>query len=109
MKFLPNTNNSRMCLRRKMWTPCPNIDHMIAPSLLWKECNLHLDPSKIYEYFDENLKKGFIWHSKSPANAHILFVKKKDGSLWTCVNYHELNWFTIKNWYPLPLISRLLD
>ncbi len=26
-----------------------------------------------------------------------------------CINYHELNRLTIKNWYPLPLISRLLD
>jgi hypothetical protein len=26
-----------------------------------------------------------------------------------CVEYHGLNWFTIKNRYPLPLISRLLD
>ncbi len=26
-----------------------------------------------------------------------------------CVDYCELNEFTIKNWYPLPLISRLLD
>jgi hypothetical protein len=26
-----------------------------------------------------------------------------------CVDYHGLNWLTIKNRYPLPLISRLLD
>jgi hypothetical protein len=25
-----------------------------------------------------------------------------------CVDYHGLNWLAIKNWYPLPLISRLL-
>jgi hypothetical protein len=109
MKFLPNTKNSRMCLKREMWTPCPNIDHMTTPLILWKEHNLHLDPSIIREYFNENLKKGFIRHSKSLANVPILFVKKKNGSLWMCVNYHELNWFTIKNYYPLPLISRLLD
>ncbi len=30
MKFLPNTKNSRMCLKREMQTPCPSIDHMIA-------------------------------------------------------------------------------
>jgi hypothetical protein len=44
MKFPPNTKNSKMCLRREMQTPCPNIDHMIAPLILWKEHNLHLDP-----------------------------------------------------------------
>jgi hypothetical protein len=61
------------------------------------------------EYINENLEKGFIWHSKSLVGALILFVKKKDGSLWMCVNYCGLNWLTIKNQYPLPLILRLLD
>jgi hypothetical protein len=26
-----------------------------------------------------------------------------------CVDYCGLNWLTINKWYPLPLISRLLD
>jgi hypothetical protein len=39
----------------------------------------------------------------------ILFVKKKDGSLRMCVNYHGLNQLTIKNRYFLPLILGLLD
>ncbi len=47
MKFLPNTKNSRMCLKIEMQTPCPSIDHMIAPLILWKEHNFHLDPSII--------------------------------------------------------------
>jgi hypothetical protein len=47
MKFLPNTKNSKMCLKRGMWTFCPNINHMIAPLILWKKCNLHSDPSII--------------------------------------------------------------
>jgi hypothetical protein len=61
------------------------------------------------EYIDENLAKGFIRHSKSPAGAPILFVKKKDGSLRLCVDYRGLNALTIRNRYPLPLISQLLD
>ena len=61
------------------------------------------------EYIDENLAKGFIRHSKSPAGAPILFVKKKDGSLRMCVDYWGLNKVTIKNQYPLPLISGLLN
>jgi hypothetical protein len=39
------------------------------------------------EYLDENLAKGFIRPSESPAGAPILFVKKKDGSLRLCVDY----------------------
>ncbi len=56
------------------------------------------------EYIDENLKKGFIWQSKFPVDALILFVKKKNRSLRMCVDYRGLNQFTIKNQYPLPLI-----
>jgi hypothetical protein len=33
------------------------------------------------DYLTENLAKGFVQHSKSPAGTPILFVKKKDGSL----------------------------
>ena len=43
------------------------------------------------------------------AGAPILFVKKKDGSLWVCDNYCGLNKIIVKNHYPLPLISGLLD
>jgi hypothetical protein len=47
MKFLPNTKNSKMCFKIKMQTPCPSIDSMTTPLILWKESNLHLDPSII--------------------------------------------------------------
>ena len=60
------------------------------------------------EYIDENLSKNFIRYSKSLAEAPILFVKK-DGSLHMCVDYCGLNKITMKNRYPLPLISRLLE
>jgi hypothetical protein len=61
------------------------------------------------EYLQENLAKGFIRPSSSPAGAPILFVKKSDGSLRLCVDYRGLNKVTIKNRYPLPLIQENLD
>jgi len=61
------------------------------------------------DYLIENLAKGFIRHSKFPADAPILFVKKKDGSLRLCVDYRGLNKITKKNRYPFPLILGLLD
>ena len=63
----------------------------------------------LQDYIKENLANGFIWHSKSPAGAPVFFVKKKDGSLHLCVDYRGLNNITIKNRYPLPLISSLLS
>ncbi len=39
------------------------------------------------QYIEEELAKGFIVPSKSPASAGFFFVKKKDGSLRTCIDY----------------------
>lgn len=61
------------------------------------------------EYIDTTLQKGWIRESKSQAGAPVLFVPKKDGKLRLCVDYRGLNKITVKNRYPLPLISELLD
>ena len=58
---------------------------------------------------EELLSKGFIQPSISPWGAPILFVKKKDGSLWLCIDYRQLNRVTICNQYPLPRIDELFD
>ena len=60
-------------------------------------------------YIETNLTNGFIRILKSSAGAPILFVRKANGSLCLCVDYQELNNFTIKNWYPLLLIGESLD
>lgn len=64
---------------------------------------------ELMAYLRENLDKGFIRESRSPAGAPVLFVKKKDGSLRLCVDYRKLNAMTIKNKYPLPLIGDVID
>ena len=60
-------------------------------------------------YIETHLKTGFVWPSKSPAGAPILFNKKPNSSLWLYVDYQSLNNLTIKNWYSLPLIREALD
>nr|XP_036575327.1 reverse transcriptase domain protein [Colletotrichum truncatum]KAF6781880.1 reverse transcriptase domain protein [Colletotrichum truncatum] len=55
------------------------------------------------------LLKGYIRPSTSLAGYLILFVLKKNGKLRLCVDYRKLNDITIKNCYPLPLISELRD
>src|SRR5438045_4956830 len=60
-------------------------------------------------YLQEALAKGWIHKSQSPTGAPILFIPKKNGELCLCVDYHGLNAITIKNRYPLLLISELLD
>jgi Reverse transcriptase (RNA-dependent DNA polymerase) len=60
------------------------------------------------KFLDENLAKGFIRTSVSPAASLVLFAKKPGGGLCFCVDYRALNTITIKNRYPLPLIQETL-
>nr|GEZ14678.1 putative reverse transcriptase domain-containing protein [Tanacetum cinerariifolium] len=55
------------------------------------------------------LRQGFIQPSSSPWGALVLFVKNKDGSFRMCIDYRELNKWTIKNCYLLPMIDNLFD
>jgi len=61
------------------------------------------------EYLEVNEKRGWIWASTSPAGAPIHFVKKKDGGLYLCVDYRQLNDITIKDRTSLSLIRESLD
>ena len=55
------------------------------------------------------MKSGRIQPSKSPMASPVFFVKKKDGSLRLVQDYRKLNDMTIKNSYPLPLISDIIN
>ena len=68
---------------------------------------IELEMLKIY--IKTNLANGFIRLSKSSAEAPILFDQKPDKNLRFCVDYWGFNNITIKNQYPLPLISKSLD
>ena len=57
----------------------------------------------------ELLDKGFIRLSTSPWGALVLFAKKKEKTLWLCIDYQQLNGATIKNKYPLSMINDFFD
>jgi len=61
------------------------------------------------EFIEENLNTSFIQPTSSLHGAPVLFIKKKDGSLRLCVNFHILNCISKKDRYLLLLISDLLD
>ncbi|KAG1940254.1 retrotransposable element, partial [Pimephales promelas] len=61
------------------------------------------------DYLSVALDAGTIVPSSSPAGAGFFFVQKKDGSLRPCIDYRGLNDITIKNRYPLPLMSSAFE
>ena len=67
------------------------------------------ESESLRKMIEENTERGFIWESKSPASTLVTFTKKKDGELRVCIDYRQLNAITVKNRYPLPLITELLD
>ena len=60
------------------------------------------------KYLSESLVADIIRPSSSPAGAGFFFVKK-DGSLRPCIDYRGLNDITVKNRYPLPLMSSAFE
>ncbi|KAJ8456491.1 hypothetical protein ONZ51_g12095 [Trametes cubensis] len=64
---------------------------------------------ELNKFIAENLEKGYIQKSKSPLASPFFFVTKKDGSLQPVQDYRALNEGTIKNAYPLLLISDIID
>ena len=68
-----------------------------------------LEQEELDAFWEENLHTGQIQSSKSPIAAPVFFIKKKDGSLWLVQDYRALNAVTVKNRYPLSLISELVS
>ena len=55
------------------------------------------------------MRKGYIRLSKSPQISPVFFVSKKDGSKRIVIDYCSPNKQTVKNNYPLLLITDLID
>jgi len=90
-------------------------DHAIEiiPTSKTSTCKVYpMSPAEQKEldvFLKENLETGRIRPSKSPMASPVFFIKKKDGSLRLVQDYRALNDITVKNKYPLPLISELVN
>ena len=75
-----------------------------------KLCPLSPDELELlYEDLDDMLKNGKIRSRKSSAGPPISFVKQANGNLRIVVDYLRLNAITIKDKYPLPLMTILME
>ena len=83
----------------------PGKEPFFGPLYAFLENELQI----LKSYIEKNLDSDFIARLKSSAGAPVLFIKKGDGSLRLCVDYRGLNVITIKNRYPIPLVSEILN
>ena len=68
-----------------------------------------VEREEVQEFVKDQLRKEYIRPSKSPQTSLVFFVQKKDGKKRMVQDYWYLNSWTIKNNYPLLLISDLID
>ncbi len=54
-------------------------------------------------------KEGTMTKSSGHCYSPIVLVRKKDGTIHFCVDYHKLNDVTHKDAYPIPRIDDILD
>ena len=70
---------------------------------------LREEREEVREFVKEQLWKGYIQLSKLLQTVPVFFVGKKDGKKRMVQDYRYLNEWMIKNNYPLPLISEILE
>jgi len=94
---------------RKIW------DHAIDLKETFKPQKRRIYPlfrdkrEEVQNFINDQLRKGYIRLSKSPQTSPVFFVGKKDRSKRIIMDYCNLNNQTVKNNYPLPLITDLID
>jgi hypothetical protein len=94
---------------RKPWDHAIDLKETFKPK---KGRLIPLSPEEqkeVSDFIDDQLSKKYIRPSKSEQTSPVFFVPKKDGRKRMVQDYRYLNEHTVKNNYPLPLISQLVD
>ena len=93
----------------KVWDHAINVKEDFKPGKAKVYPLSRNKKEEVQKFVDEYLKKGYIRPSKSQQTSPVLFVGKKDGEKHMVMDYCKLNRQTVKNNYPLPLITELVD
>ena len=94
---------------KKVWDHAIDLKEMFKPK---KRKIYPLSKNKreeVQNFIEDQLRKEYIRLSKSPQMSPVFFVSKKDRGKRIVIDYHNLNNQTVKNNYPLPLITDLID
>jgi len=96
---------SERILTRKLWDHAIDLKDTFVPQ---KERIYPLSKDKreeVQNFVEDQLRKEYIRPTKSPQTSLVFFVGKKDGKKRMVMDYRNLNSQTVKNNYPLPLIT----
>ena len=94
---------------RKLWNHTINTKEGFVPRKGKVYLLLREEREEVHEFISEQLRKGYIKPLKLSQTAPVFFVGKKDGKKRMVQNYWYLNEWTVKNNYPLPLISDIVE
>ena len=90
------------------------IEHTInvgaaQPIKLPPYCLPHAYQDTVKEELREMEQQGIIERSSSEWAAPIVLVKKKDGTLYMCIDYKQLNAVSDGDTYKMPIVDDLID
>ena len=108
LKVFGKVESERM-LVRKVWDHAIDVKEDFRPSKAKVYPLSRNEREEVQKFVDEHLKKGYIRSSKSEQTSPVFSVGKKDGGKHMVMDYRKLNRQTVKNNYPLPLITELVD
>ncbi|KAL0149320.1 hypothetical protein M9458_055358, partial [Cirrhinus mrigala] len=104
------------CHESCLVSACPSVSESVLQEKAADLCNVPAEYLDLKEVFSKSRAASLPPHRPYdcaiellPAGAGFFFVGKKDGSLRPCIDYRGLNNITVKNTYPLPLISSAFE
>ena len=108
LKVFGKVESERMPVR-KVWDHTIDVKKDFKPSKAKVYPLSRNEREEVQKFVDKYLKKGYIRPSKSQQTSPVFFVGKKDRGKRMVMDYRKLNKQTVKNNYPLPLITELVD
>jgi len=100
---------SKRILVRKVWDHAIDLREEFVPSKARVYPLSRNEREDVQNLVNKHLRKGYIRPSKLQQTSPVFFVEKKDRGKRMVMDYQKMNKQTVKNNYPLPLITDLVD